>query len=105
MPNHWPPSPLLVELKKAVLERRDGRDIRLLRFAELAQRLEQMLPKETFGETEVRTTVILLANHGLARLLKFGDLVLLLRGRGESHCPISRLTPAWATKSADRGRT
>src|SRR5262245_5907388 len=56
---------------------RDESDIRLLRFAELAQRLEQALPGEKFGESEVRTAVTLLANHGLARSLKFGDLVLL----------------------------
>ena len=52
-------------------------DIRLLRFAELAQRLEQALPGERFGESDVRTAVTLLANHGLALPLKFGDLVLL----------------------------
>ena len=56
---------------------RDETDIRLLRFAELAQRLEQTLPGEIFGESEIRTAVKLLANHGLARPLKFGDLVLL----------------------------
>ena len=56
---------------------RDESDIRLLRFAELAQRLEQALPGERFGESDVRTAVTLLANHGLARPLKFGDLVLL----------------------------
>ena len=36
-----------------------------------------LLPAERFGESDVRTAVTLLANHGLARLLKFGDLVLL----------------------------
>ena len=35
------------------------------------------MPTEQFGESEVRTAVTLLANHGLARPLKFGDLVLL----------------------------
>ena len=74
----WTSTPrLLAELKRAMLEMRDARDIRLLRFAELAQRLEQMLPHEKFGEPDVRTAVTLLANHGLARPLKFGDLVLL----------------------------
>jgi len=74
----WTSTPrLLVELKKAVIAMRDERDIRLLRFAELAQRLEQALPGEKFGEPDVRTAVTLLANHGLARPLKFGDLVLL----------------------------
>lgn len=74
----WTSTPrLLAELKKAVMAMRDERDIRLLRFAELAQRLEQALPGEKFTETDVRTAVTLLANHGLVRPLKFGDLVLL----------------------------
>ena len=74
----WTSTPrLLVELKNAVVAMRDQKDIRLLRFAELAQRLEQALPGERFGESDVRTAVTLLANHGLARPLKFGDLVLL----------------------------
>jgi WD40 repeat protein len=74
----WTATPrLLAELKNAVMALRDETDIRLLRFAELAQRLEQALPKEQFGEAELRTAVALLANHGLVRLLKFGDLVLL----------------------------
>jgi hypothetical protein len=74
----WTSTPrLLAELKTAVMMMRDERDIRLLRFAELTQRLEQALPGEKFGESDVRTAVTLLANHGLARPLKFGDLVLL----------------------------
>ena len=74
----WTATPrLLAELKNALLKMRDTTDIRLLRFAELAQRLEQTLPGERFGESDVRTAVTLLANHGLARPLKFGDLVLL----------------------------
>ena len=74
----WTATPrLLAELKNAVMTIRDTKDIRLLRFPELAQRLEQALPGERFGESDVRTAVTLLANHGLARTLKFGDLVLL----------------------------
>lgn len=74
----WTSTPrLLVELKKAVIAMRDERDIRLLRFGELTQRLEQALPDEKLQESDVRTAVTLLANHGLARRLKFGDLVLL----------------------------
>ena len=42
---------------------RDERDIRLLRFTELTQRLEQALPDEKFTESDVRTAVTLLANH------------------------------------------
>jgi WD40 repeat protein len=74
----WTATPrLLAELKNAVMTIRDKTDIRLLRFSELAQRLEQALPGERFSESDVRTAVTLLANHGLARPLKFGDLVLL----------------------------
>ncbi len=74
----WTATPrLLAELKNAVMTIRDKTDIRLLRFSELTQRLEQALPGERFGEADVRTAVTLLANHGLARPLKFGDLVLL----------------------------
>lgn len=41
----WTSTPrLLAELKNAVVAMRDERDIRLLRFAELTQRLEQALP-------------------------------------------------------------
>ncbi|MBK8256903.1 MAG: TIR domain-containing protein [Polyangiaceae bacterium] len=69
--------PVLAELKSTLLKMRDTTDIRLLRFSELAQRLEQTLPGEQFDEADVRTAVTLLANHGLARPLKFGGLVLL----------------------------
>lgn len=74
----WTSTPRrLAELKNAVMAMRDESDIRLLRFSELAQRLEQALLGEKFAEPDVRTAVTLLANHGLARPLKFGDLVLL----------------------------
>jgi WD40 repeat protein/DNA-directed RNA polymerase subunit RPC12/RpoP len=74
----WTATPrLLAELKSTLLKMRATADIRLLRFGELAQRLEQTLPGERFGESDVRTAVTLLANHGLALPLKFGDLVLL----------------------------
>jgi WD40 repeat protein/DNA-directed RNA polymerase subunit RPC12/RpoP len=74
----WTATPwLLAEMKEALMKMRDTADIRLLRFSELAQRLEQALPGELFGESDVRTAVTLLANHGLALPLKFGDLVLL----------------------------
>jgi len=74
----WTATPkLLAELKNAVMEMRDEADIRLLRFRELEQRLKQALPKQQFEESDVRTAVGLLANHGLAQPLKFGDLVLL----------------------------
>ena len=48
----WTSTPrLLAELKNAVMAMRDKSDIRLLRFSELAQRLEQALPGEKFGES------------------------------------------------------
>lgn len=59
------------------MKMKETADIRLLRLSELAQRLEHALPGEKFGESDVRTAVTLLANHGLALPLKFGDLVLL----------------------------
>ena len=74
----WTAMPrMLIELKNAVLTICGTTGIRLLRFSELTQRLEQILPGQRFGETDVRTAVTLLANQGLARPLKFGDLVLL----------------------------
>jgi GTPase SAR1 family protein len=74
----WTATPkMMADLKKAVMTMRATADIRLLRFAELAQRLEQSLAGQEFGESDVRTAVTLLANHGLVLPLKFGDLVLL----------------------------
>ena len=74
----WTSTPrLLAEIKKSVIDMRDKADIRLLRFAELAQRLEQALPNEIITEADVRTAITLLGNHGLVRSFKFGDLVLL----------------------------
>jgi TIR domain/Domain of unknown function (DUF4365)/Ras of Complex, Roc, domain of DAPkinase/WD domain, G-beta repeat len=74
----WTSTPRqLVEIKDAAMAMRDKTDIRLLRFAELSQRLEQALPEENFGEADVRTAITLLANNGLVRPLRFGDLVLL----------------------------
>ena len=74
----WTSTPRqLAAVKNAVMAMRDESDIRLLRFSELAQRLEQALPGEKFTDSDLRTAVTLLANHGLARPLKFGDLVLL----------------------------
>ena len=74
----WTATPrLLAALKNAVISLTSTEDIRLIRFAELAQRLEQALPAEKFGDAEVRTALTLLANHGIVLPLKFGDLVLL----------------------------
>nr|VFK22966.1 MAG: WD40 repeat [Candidatus Kentron sp. MB]VFK26571.1 MAG: WD40 repeat [Candidatus Kentron sp. MB]VFK74542.1 MAG: WD40 repeat [Candidatus Kentron sp. MB] len=68
---------LLRTLKNGLMAMRDQADIRLLRFAELVQRLKGLLPGVRFTEAEARTAVTLLANHGLVQPLKFGDLVLL----------------------------
>jgi GTPase SAR1 family protein len=74
----WTATPrLLSALKDAVISLESHEDIRLIRFAELAQRLEQALPDEAFGDDDVRTAIGLLANHGLIKPLKFGDLILL----------------------------
>jgi small GTP-binding protein len=74
----WTSTPrLLSELKNAIVAMTEQKNVRLLRFAELTQRLEQALPQEKFDEADVRTAVKLLANHGLVLPLKFGDLVLL----------------------------
>lgn len=72
----WTSTPkLLADVKNAVLDMK--REVRLLRFAELRQRLEQTLTSQTITEADARTAVTLLANHGLVMPLKFGDLVLL----------------------------
>src|SRR5436305_8320919 len=52
----WTATPrLLAELKNAAMTMRDKTDIRVLRFSELVQRLEQALPGERFGEPDVTT--------------------------------------------------
>lgn len=74
----WTSTPqLLADIKQAVMEMRDRKEIRLLRFAELSQRLEQTLSRHTFDASDVRTAVRLLANQGLIMPLQFGDLVLM----------------------------
>jgi WD40 repeat protein/GTPase SAR1 family protein/RNase P subunit RPR2 len=74
----WTSTPrLLAAIKNAVLEMRDKKEIRLLRFAELCQRLEQTLTGQRFVEADVHTAVTLLANHGLVMPFQFGDLVLM----------------------------
>ena len=74
----WTSTPrLLAELKNAVVAMRDevGHPAAALRRAGAAAGAGPSGGK--FGESDVRTAVTLLANHGLARPLKFGDLVLL----------------------------
>ncbi len=72
----WTSTPRqLAELKTAVIEITE--DVPLLRFAELDQLLRHKLPNETFGDSDARTAVALLANHGLVQPFDFGDLVLL----------------------------
>lgn len=74
----WTSTPrLLAELKNAVIALSEQKEVRLLRFRELADRLQPLLPEEQFEESDVRTAVALLANHGVVLPLKFGDLVLL----------------------------
>ncbi len=72
----WTSTPrLLAELKTAVLEVTEH--VPLLRLPMLVQRLREKLPDETFGESDVRTAVTLLSNHGLVLPFDFGDMVLL----------------------------
>jgi WD40 repeat protein len=74
----WTSTPrLLAEIKNAMVEMTERKDTRLLRFAELSQRLENTLTDETFTESDTRTAVTLLGNQGLVMPLKFGDLVLM----------------------------
>ena len=74
----WTSAPrLLAAIKNAVLDMREKKEIRLLRFAELCQRLEQALTGQPFTEADVRTAVTLLANHGLVMPFQFGNLVLM----------------------------
>jgi small GTP-binding protein len=68
---------LLVTIKNEVIALRDKADIRLLRFNELVQRLDQAMPAARLTEADIRTALRLLANHGIVQLLRFGDLVLL----------------------------
>ena len=74
----WTSTPrLLAGIKNSVLEMRERKEIRLLRFAELCQRLERTLTGQPFGEVDVRTALAQLANQGLVMPLRFGDLVLM----------------------------
>lgn len=71
----WSSTPkLLKQLKDALLKMTEGQDVCLLRFPELNQRLKQQY---VFDESDLRTAITLLANHGLVLVLPFGDLVLL----------------------------
>ncbi|MEM9367772.1 MAG: DUF4365 domain-containing protein, partial [Planctomycetota bacterium] len=67
----------LAELKNAILDLTELDELRLLRFNELYQRLQQLKPELTLKPQLVRDAINLLANHGLVMALSFGDLVLL----------------------------
>lgn len=74
----WTSTPrLLILLKDAVLALTEQKNVRMLRFSEMVQRLEHVLPHEQFDDSDVNTAVTLLANQGLVLRLKFGNLVLL----------------------------
>ncbi len=49
----------------------------LVRLPELRQRLQLMLPGETFDEKELRAVVGLMQGQGVIQMLNFGDFVLL----------------------------
>src|SRR6185436_2001450 len=54
----WTSTPkLLADVKSAVLDMAEKKEIRLLRFAELCQRLEQALTGQSIGESDARTAV------------------------------------------------
>src|ERR1043166_973819 len=69
---------LLLELKNAVITRaQDPRESSLLRFSELIQHLEAVMPQEPIDVTEVRKAIRLLGSQGVILPLDFGDLILL----------------------------
>ncbi|MCL2639204.1 MAG: DUF4365 domain-containing protein [Phycisphaerales bacterium] len=75
-------STLFKTLKDAITDIRsksatDSTQPILIRFVELHQRLQLLLPNESFSEAELRTVVSLLAGQGLIAILSFGDIVLL----------------------------
>jgi WD40 repeat protein len=67
---------LFKTLKDAVLKLTDE-DAPLVRLPELRQRLQLMLPEETISVEELRAVVGLMQGQGVARMLDFGDFVLL----------------------------
>jgi small GTP-binding protein len=63
-------------LKDAILELRRA-CVPIIRWKELRQRLEIMLPTEMFGSRELRTVIGLMQGQGLLHVLGFGDYVLM----------------------------
>ncbi|APZ96748.1 TIR domain-containing protein [Fuerstiella marisgermanici] len=85
MPYTSTPKQLAV-LKNAVLDMTELDDVRLLRFNELYQRLQQQKPKVRLDPQLVRDAASLLSNHGLVMPLAFGDLVLLRPNLLNGYC-------------------
>ncbi|MBW2663182.1 MAG: TIR domain-containing protein [Deltaproteobacteria bacterium] len=67
---------LFKTLKDAILKFKDE-GTPLVRLPELRQRLQFMLPGETFDEKELRAVVGLMQGQGIVQMLNFGDFVLL----------------------------
>ncbi len=67
---------LFKTLKDAIIKLTEE-DAPLVRFPELRQRLQLMLPMETIGEAELRAVVGLMQGQGVVQKLDFGDFVLL----------------------------
>jgi WD40 repeat protein len=67
---------LFKTLKDAIMMFKDE-GIPLVRLPELRQRLQFMLPVETFDEKELRAVVGLMQGQGIVQMLNFGDFVLL----------------------------
>ena len=67
---------LFKTLKDAILQLKNE-ETPLVRLPELRQRLQFMLPRETFEEKELRAVVGLMQGQGIVQMLNFGDFVLL----------------------------
>lgn len=69
-------SRLFKTLKDMIITLTDG-DTTIIRLPELRQRLQLLLPGESFNETELRAVVGLMQGQGVVQILDFGDFILL----------------------------
>ena len=81
----WTSSPRIFKLlKDAIISLKDEGKA-LIRMPELQQRIQTMLPNESFTEEQFRAVVGLLAGPGAVWKLEFGDFVLLQPARISSY--------------------
>ncbi|HTG36321.1 MAG TPA: DUF4365 domain-containing protein [Thermoanaerobaculia bacterium] len=74
----WTATPKLIsDIKSSVLSMKERGGRRLLRLSEITTSLKDAADINSPSETDIGTAVILLGNHGLVKVLKFGELVLL----------------------------